>query len=584
MYLLGRAGQQRRLSAILAADVAGYTRLVEKDTEGTVAAWQAARKDIIDPATAEHSGRIVKHTGDGFLAEFVTIQDAVKCAATMQKGLSTSPLDFRMGINLGDVIDDGDDIHGEGVNIAARIEALAEPGGICISRSVFDQVRNRLDCRFEDLGEHDVKHVSAPVRVYRVVIKLPTDELLAAPTSDFALPDKPSVAVLPFDNMSSDPEQGYFSDGITEDIITSLSHMTEIFVIARNSSFTYKGSAIDVKRVGQDLGVRYVLEGSVRRSGDRIRVSAQLIDARSDTHVWADRYDGTIDDIFALQDDITAKIISAVGPEIALAEIQRARLKRSEKFDAWDRYLQALQPYYALDKMGYEEAKTLLQEAIELDPQFSTAHATLARCHVQAAYHGWEANAREAISEAEKLARLAIALDEKDPFAHLALGWIYVFNTEPGRAVNELNRALELNPNLSIAHGIQSCAFAFLGRSKEALAAAKRANRGSPRDPERYMWNIGITLANFAAERYEDCVEAAERAVLLQPNFYGGHFIQAAALAHLGRIEEARQAVQRALEVMPRLTLKNTARNPMFVRERDVEQMLDGLRQAGVPD
>jgi tetratricopeptide (TPR) repeat protein len=312
------------------------------------------------------------------------------------------------------------------------------------------------------------------------------------------------------------------------------------------------------------------------------RVSAQLIDAGTRKHVWADRYDGTLDDVFALQDDITAKVISAIGPEITLVEIQRARHKRSESFDAWDRYLQALQPFYALNKAGYEEATALLEDAIELDPRFSTAYATLARCHVQAGFHGWCASAREVISNAEEFAHQAIALDMQDPFAHLALGWVYMFNTESGRAVNELNRALELNPNLPIAHGVLSNALGFLGHSEEALTAAECALRGSPRDPERYMWYIGIMIAHFAAERYEECVEAAEQAVALQPNFYGGHFIQAAALPYLGRIEEAKQALLRAREVMPRLTLKSTERNPMFVREGDVARMLDGLRRAGL--
>jgi TolB-like protein/Flp pilus assembly protein TadD len=395
-------------------------------------------------------------------------------------------------------------------------------------------------------------------------------------------PDKPSIAVLPFDNMSGDPEQEYFSDGITEDIITGLSYLRGIFVIARNTSFTYKGSAVNVKQVGRDLGVRYVLEGSVRRGGDRARVTAQLTDAGTGGHVWADRYDGTLEDVFALQDNITAKVLSAIGPEITLAEMQRARGKRSESFDAWDRYLLALQPFYAMDKAGYQGATALLQEAIGLDPQFSTAYATLARCHVHAALHGWGASARKMFTKGEQSARKAIALDDQDPFAHVALGWVYIFKTEHGRAVNELNRALELSPNLSIAHGYLGSAFAFLGRSDEALAAADRANRGSPRDPERYIWYVGIANAHFAAEQYAECVRAAEQVVLLQPNYYGGHCGLAMALPYLGRIEEAKEAARRARELMPGLTLESAARNPIFVRETDVARMLEGWRQAGL--
>ncbi|MCZ6743575.1 MAG: adenylate/guanylate cyclase domain-containing protein, partial [Alphaproteobacteria bacterium] len=492
---------------------------------------------------------------------------------------------YRIGINLGEIIVDGEDIYGDGVNIAARLEGLAAPGGIYISGKVYEEVRNKLSIAFEDLGEQEVKNIPEPVRVYRWT------DAAAEPTTGTAgveaappLPDKPSIAVLPFDNMSGDPEQEYFSDGITEDIITGLSQMRGLFVIARNSTFTYKESAVDVKRVGRDLGVRYVLEGSVRRGGDRVRVTAQLIDTGSGVHVWADRYDGTLDDVFTLQDDITAKVISAVGPEITLAEMERARSKRSESFDAWDRYLQALQPFYALDMAGYEEATALLREAIALDPRFSTAYATLARCHVNAGLHGWGATALEAQSKAEDYARQAVALDEQDPLAHVALGSLYAFFMDPRRAVNELNRAIELNPNLSVAHGFLSNALAFLGRSDEALAEAERANRGSPRDPERYIWYIGIMNAHFAAERYEECVEAAEQAVLLQPNFYGGHVVMAMVLPYLGRIEEAKQAVRRTRELMPRLTLKSTARNPVFVRQGDVERMLEGLRRAGLPE
>ena len=280
--------RERRLSAILAADVAGYTKLIEQDTDGTVAAWKDARANIIDPAIAEHSGRIVKHTGDGFLAEFATVQEAVRCAITMQEGLTASPLDFRMGINLGDVVDDGEDIHGEGVNIAARIEALADPGSISISGGVYDQVRNRLDCRFEDMGEHEVKHVSAPVRVYRVTPGATAPKVEAETGEELAPTDKPSIAVLPFDNMSSDPEHEYFADGMAEDIITALSKISRMRVIARNSTFAYKGQAQDLRQVASELGVRYVLEGSVRSGGKRIRITAQIIDASDGSHLWAE--------------------------------------------------------------------------------------------------------------------------------------------------------------------------------------------------------------------------------------------------------------------------------------------------------
>ncbi len=584
---------ERRLAAILLTDMVGYSRLMEADEAGTIARQRAHREELIDPKIAEHKGRIVKSTGDGLLVEFTSVVGAVQCAADVQAGMAEregevakeSRIQYRIGINLGDIVIDGDDILGAGVNVAARLEGLAEPGGVCISGVVHQSVEGKLDLTFEDLGEQKVKNIKKPVRVYRVNLRnegSPAGAAGGSETPGLKLPDKPSIAVLPFQNMSGDPEQEYFSDGIAEDIITGLSHMKGIFVIARNSSFTYKGQAVDVKRVGRELGVRYVLEGSVRRGGERVRVTTQLIDTGTGAHVWADRYDGTLEDVFALQDDITAKVLSTIGPEITLAEMQRARAKRSENFDAWDLYLQALQPFYALDKAGFEEATALLRQAIELDPRFATAYATLARCHVNAGYHGWGTSAREENSKAENIARQALALDQQDPFAHVALGWVHIFNTEPGRAVKELNRALELNPNLPTAYGYLTNALAFLGRPDEALAAAERAHRGSPRDPERYMWYVGAMNAHFAAERYEEAVEAGEQAVILQPNFFGGHAGLAMALPYLGRNAEAKEAVDNLRRLMPRYTVKGVARNPLFVREDDVARVLEGLRRAGL--
>ncbi len=580
---------RRRLAAILAADMVGFSRAMGEDEEGTLARLKLLRTELIDPKVAEHGGRIFKTMGDGILIEFDSAVAAVRNAVEIQRAIGRRNAEmpegkriiFRMGVNLGDVIAEGDDILGDGVNIAARLEGIAEPGGVCISGAVFDQVAGKVDYDFEDIGEPALKNIDRAIRVYRLA---ETQEKTAAsgPGELLAVPDGPSIAVLSFTNMSGDPEQEYFSDGIAEDIITGLSQMKGIFVIARNSSFTYKGQAVEIKRVGEELGVRYVLEGSVRRGGDKVRVTAQLIDARTGGHVWADRYDGTIDDIFALQDDITAKVLSAVGPELTLAEIRRARTERSESVHAWDRYLQALPPFYATNKAGFDEATALLRKAIDIDPRFSAAYAVLARCYVHAGQHAWGTGAREDIAKAEEFARRAVALDDQEPIAHVALGWVQIFNTEPGRAANELNRALELSPNLSTAHGYLSIALAFLGRPEEALVAAERAHRGSPRDPERYIWYIGIMNAQFVAERYEKAVDAAEQAILLQPNYYGGYVGLGYCLPPLGRMEEAREAIRNLGRVMPRLTLGNTARNPMFAREGDVARMLDGLRRAGL--
>ena len=342
---------QRRLAAVLAADVAGYTRLMEADSDGTVAAWQAAREAVIRPGVAEYSGKIVKLTGDGFLVEFPTVQDAVNCAITMQTGLAASTLDFRMGVNLGDIIDDGEDIHGEGVNVAARLEGLAEPGGICISGMVYESIRNRIAADFEDMGDQDVKNVSAPVRAYRIRLAGKAEAAL-----NEAISSRPSIAVLPFDNLSNDADQEYFSDGISEDIITQLSRSRWLRVVARNSSFSCKGQSPDIRTVSEELDARYVLEGSVRKAGDRVRISVQLIDGASGDHIWAERYDRELEDIFAVQDDITGTVAAAMEPELANAERQRASSKNPASLDAWDLYYQGTSAYYLRDKPNIAKA------------------------------------------------------------------------------------------------------------------------------------------------------------------------------------------------------------------------------------
>ncbi|MHC4611210.1 MAG: adenylate/guanylate cyclase domain-containing protein, partial [Planctomycetota bacterium] len=382
---------QRRLAAILAADVVGYSRLIRADEEGTLAALKILHKDLIDPKIAEHHGRVVKLMGDGMLAEFGSVVDAVRAAAEVQHAIAERNANlpeeqrmvFRVGINLGDVVIDGDDIHGDGINVAARLEGLAAPGGICISAAVYDQVRDRLELAFEDLGEQEVKNIDRPVRVWRWTTDASvTTGGLATADKQLSLPDKPSIAVLSFVNMSGDPEQEFFSDGMAEEIITALSRYRWFFVIARNSSFTYKGRAVDVTQVGQELGVRYVLEGSVRKAGNRVRVTAQLIDATTGNHIWAERYDRELDDIFALQDEITETIVAAVEPELGVVERERARRKRPENLGAWGSYQRGL--WHLLGdptRDALAEARRLFQHACELDPEFAAAYADLAWTH-----------------------------------------------------------------------------------------------------------------------------------------------------------------------------------------------------------
>jgi adenylate cyclase len=573
---------KRRLSAILAADVVGYTRRMEQDTDGTVAAWTSARSDIIDPTISSHSGRIVKHTGDGFLVEFQTVQDAVMCAVAMQDGLAASSLDFRIGINLGDIIDDGEDIHGEGVNIAARIEALAEPGGIYISGDVYNQVRNRVDQHFEDMGEHEVKHVSEPVRVYRIVVG--GVEPIVMGTADFDLPDKPSIAVLPFVNMSGDHEQEYFSDGISEDLTTALSHFDWLFVIARNSAFTYKGKAVDVKQVGRELGVRYVLEGSVRRAGDRVRINAQLVDADVDRHVWAERFDRQMVDVFELQDDIVASIAATVAPEITLAEIERTRAKRPNTLSVWERYLQATAAFHRMTEDDVADAASLLEQVVEADAEFANAYALLSRCHAQIGARGWVRPAREAFEKSRRLAEKAIRLAPSSAEANHALAFVLIMTGEAQQAITVAQRAVDLNPNFAEAHSVLGHALIFCGDLDGGLAACHRAERGSPRDRRGSWLYDAMGHAYFMLGEYEKAIEVSKKGLHQDPSVYGTLVTLAGSYAKLGRKEEAKRYVDELLHLIPRYNIRALRKNPMFVHPELIDKLVEGMRLAGLPE
>jgi adenylate cyclase len=423
--------QTRRLAAILAADVAGYSRLMGADEEGTLERLKALRRELLDPKIAEHHGRVVKTTGDGLLMEFPSVVDAVRCAVEVQQAMpdrntgvaADNRIELRIGINLGDVIVEGDDLYGDGVNIAARIEALADAGGVFVSNTVHDHVRDRLPFVFEDLGEQQVKNIARPVRVYRVRDAGTTVKSPSAPVPPvLTLPDKPSIAVLPFANMSGDPEQEYFADGMVEEIITALSRIRWLFVIARNSSFIYKGQAVDVKQVGRELGVRYVLEGSVRKAGGRVRITAQLIDATSSVHLWADRFDRALDDVFALQDELTISVVGAIEPSLRKAEIERARRKRPDSLDAYDLYLRALPLASTAMPEDADKALPLLEEAIRLEPDYSAAHAVLAWCHEQRYLRGGLDEAtREAARRHARAEILVLGHDMVDPGVNVAI-------------------------------------------------------------------------------------------------------------------------------------------------------------------
>jgi adenylate cyclase len=584
---------ERRLAAILSADVVGYSRLIRIDEEGTLAALKTLREDIIDPKITQHHGRIVKVMGDGILAEFGSAVEAVRNAVEAQQAVAEHQADlpenrrivFRVGINLGDVVIDGDDIHGDGVNVAARLEGLAQPGGICISGKVYEEVRDRTDFAFEDLGEQQVKNIDRPVRVWRWISQDPTTSLqtLADPKPP-SLPDKPSIAVLPFDNMSGDHEQEYFADGITEDIITGLSRMRWLLVIARNTTFTLKGKAVDVTRVGRQLGVRYILEGSVRRAGDRVRISAQLLDVSSGGHIWADKFDRELTDIFSLQDEITETIIATINPEITFAEIEGAKRKRSENLDVWDQYLRALPYAHQIEQKANERAVQLLGEALSLDPEYSSAHALLAYCYTNDAYFRWSGSGRESLNSALGEARTALSLDPDDPFAHTSFAVVQIGLVQHEEAIAAATRALELDPNSALAHGVLGVALAMCGRDEAAMDALRRAFRGSPRDPMRWSWFQGQANAHFAAGRYAEAYDAARRTARLKPTWPGCHMIMAASAAHQNRMEEADSAMRELLRVAPRMSLRSVRRSPHFTRPADAKAYIDGLAKAGLPD
>jgi len=476
---------ERRLAAILAVDVVGYTRLMGEDEAGTLVALKTHRQELIEPKIAEHRGRLIKLMGDGALVEFSSVIDALACAAEIQNRMAERNrqeadgprITFRIGINLGDVIVEGDDLYGDGVNVAARLEGLAEPGGICISAKVYDEVKNKLALGYEDLGEQELKNIAEPIRVYLIVPERAAESSKAKAGEDLALPEKPSIAVLPFDNMSGDPEQDFLADGITEDLITALSKIRWFFVIARNSTYTYKGKAVEVKQVARELGVRYVLEGSVRKAGNRVRVTAQLIDATSGRHVWAERYDRQIEDIFDLQDEMTLTIVGAVEPELSAAERDRVRAKPPENLDAWESYQRGLWHMWGYGRDGNLEAENLLKRATELDPGFAPAYAY--GCYVQYSrvIMGWAKEAKEALAMAERLS-------PRDPIlwaSTVVHALACILSRDYEEALHWARKTIQ-NPRSKgyWPHSVLAAAQANLGQIEEARSAVAAALEAMP--------------------------------------------------------------------------------------------------------
>jgi adenylate cyclase len=586
-----RERAKRRLAAILAADVAGYSRLMGGDEEGTLERLKEHRRDLVDPKIAEHDGRIVKTTGDGLLVEFASVVDAVRCAVDIQRNMAERnagvPADrriaYRIGINVGDIIIDDGDIFGDGVNIAARLEALAESGGICASQVVHDQVRDKLDFIFEDMGEQQVKNIARPVRALRILLdEAQRSSEPRAAESARALSDKPSIAVLPFQNMSGDPDQEYFVDGIVEDIITGLSRMKWLFVTARNSSFTYKGRAVDVIKVGRELGVRYVLEGSLRKAGERVRVSAQLIETATGSHVWAERYDYPVGDIFALQDEITLSVVGAIEPSLRQAEIERAKRKRPENLDAYDLYLRAL-PHAQVAMPGDgETALSWLHKSLALELDYAAAHALAAWCYEQRYLRG-------GMHEADKIAglkhaRAALAAGADDATTLATAGFVIgLVEHDYETAMNAIDHALTLNGSSALALALGSTILAHDGRITQAIEYGERALRLSPHDPTVYLQLTALGIAQLAAGRFEEAAAVCNKACQSNPRFSFPVVLQTAALACLGRANEARASARRVLELEPHFSIAE------FVRAHTGRPEIwnpigEALRQIGLPD
>jgi adenylate cyclase len=578
---------ERRLAAILAGDVAGYSRLMGADEEGTLLRLNTHRREFLEPKIADHRGRIVKRTGDGVLIEFASAVDATRCAIEIQRGMvernapvpQDKRIELRIGIHVGDVIIEDGDIFGDGVNIAARLEGIAQPGGICISDDAYRQVRGKLDASFEDGGEQELKNIVRPVRVYW----LRSDEKSAIPATTLALPSKPSIAVLAFQNMSGDPEQEYFADGIAEEVITALSRLRWLFVVARNSSFTYKGKSVDVRQVGRELGVRYVLEGSVRKAGNRVRINTQLVDASDGHHVWADRYDRALEDIFAVQDEMTNQITSAIAPGIVAAEVQRAQAKGADELSTWERLMQARWHIQRFTREDFTAAIHLLDELLRHDPNNATALSDLAFALHFSGSFAWADDPAAAYARCREVARRAVALDDKDATAQSIAAIGEIFSGRHDDAIRRLRRAIELDPNSNSAHGQLSAAYAFGGEAEAAIQQAQMAIRLSPRDFLNVIWHLTTAWAHLSAERFQEAADSAQRAIDWNPAFADAHGVLAAASAYLGRMAEARASLDAFARLIPGNLADQLAARP-FRRPADRERYLTGLQKAGLPE
>lgn len=573
---------ERRLAAIMSVDVVGYSRLMEHDEAGTLAALKAQRKDLVEPAIARHNGRVVKLMGDGALIEFGSVVDAVECALEIQKALSeskTGALKLRVGINLGDIIFDGDDIYGDGVNVAARLETLSDPGGICVSSIVRDSLVNRIDEQFSDAGDHLFKNIERPIQVFR----WPKKDIAQQTQPALVKPDKPSIVVLPFDNLNNDPEREYFADGIVEAITAALARVRSFFVIARNTAFTYKGRQFDLRDVGRELGVGYALEGTVQRSGSKIRITAQLIETENAAHVWAQRFDGSLDDIFELQDDITEQVAGALQPSIQLAEIERTGRKRPQEFGAYDFTMQALPHCWHLEKEETDIALAHLEKALSIDPIYPLALSLTAWCHAQRSVYNWTDDVEGSKAKALQLAEQAASQSGDDPLVLTVLGTAHTIVRNYGTARILLERAVSIDPNGAWAWSRLGWLEAYGDNCEAAIAHFDRSRRLSPFDPLSFNSYVGMASAFEGAGQYDEAVDYYERALLERPHAAWIYRSFASGLVGAGQMDRARDAYDKMMAAYPGLTATKM-RQAMVFSPEFMDRMLANLKKLGLQD
>jgi len=584
---MAQEGFKRKLTAILSADVAGYSRLMSEDETHTIQTLKAYRENISDQIH-KHSGRVVDSPGDNLLAEFSSAVDAVECAVEIQNRLKNEndqfdedkKLKFRIGVNIGDVAQDGDRIYGSGVNIASRIEGIATPGGVCISRSAHDQVKDKVQIDFEYLGEHEVKNIKEPVRLYKVLLDFDSEKTLVK--EPLELPDIPSIAVLPFNNMSGDPSQEYFSDGLSESIINGLCKSRDLFVIARNSSFAYKGRTINIKQIARELGVKYILEGSVQRAGDRVRITAQLVDAATDYHVWSGSYDRDLTDIFALQDEITIKLVWEMGINLTTGEQARLYGTDLRNIQAYDKYSRGLKCFLRFNKQDNAKARRFFEQTIKLEETSAQPHAMLGFSNMSDFQFNWSDSPAESFVEAEKCAQKALSLNDSLDTPHLLLGWIYLFKKKYNKAITEANRAVALNPNGADSLAVLGYITSYAGEPEKAIIYLQKAFRLNPVPLIHYYHFLGA--AYVSTGQYEEAIAILKQSISIDSETITPYLTLISAYMFLNEFEHAKKVAKKVLEIDPNFSLQYHKSVFMLKGQARRERYVEALRKAGLPE